>query len=153
MGPQKIPYDFGKVGTMNNNNDVDTSFSNANQFTSMVLASGVPRATAAERRKQAMAARRSALAMLKEGGIGVDGLVVIGAVDPDVGKIRLLTVMGALGWDKVAAVDALLRIGLGKDRRIDWFVDRDGRPQLLDAFCAIAARAGRPELPPDWYLR
>jgi hypothetical protein len=42
MGPEKIPYDFGKVGTMNNNNDVDTRLSNANQLTSMVLASGVP---------------------------------------------------------------------------------------------------------------
>ncbi len=62
------PHRADRPASWNNHNDVDTRLSDANQLTSMALASGVPRATAAERRKQAMAARRSALAILKEAG-------------------------------------------------------------------------------------
>lgn len=116
------------------------------------LASGVTSAYAAARRTQAAASRNEALKLLRTGQIDAPGLLLLAALDADVGKIGLIRALATLGWNEAAAERALAKLGINKTRRVAWLFTNSGS-RHCDEFLRLAQGPGRPKLATGWFYR
>ena len=106
-------------------------------------------ALAQARRRDATAARRNVLGMLRDGDIDAQWVVALAVADPDVGRTRLTQVMAVLGWRRAEAEAALAKMGIASSRRVGWLITARGN-RHLEEFLRVAEHRGRPKLPPEW---
>lgn len=144
---QRAEAHRGKVPTMQINNKTEPGQGSDDVEVERKLASGVALSVAAARRKEAMAARRLALREFREGEVNLAGLVMRAIWEPDIARMRVSAVLGALARDRSAVENALKAAGIAPSRRLGWFLEGTGRCQALyDAF----EHPGRPALPGCW---